>query len=61
MPIGGVHRAVIQALRYAQSLSDDVRAVYVDTDAATTERLQTNWATWGGGCRSWSWSRPTAR
>jgi hypothetical protein len=48
MPIGGLQRAVVEALRYAETLSDDVRAVYVDTDAAATEQLKRDWATWGG-------------
>ena len=32
MPIGGIQRAVVEALRYAETLSDDVRAMYVDVD-----------------------------
>ena len=32
MPIGGMQRAVVEALRYAETLSDDVRAVYVDVE-----------------------------
>jgi len=32
VPFGGLTRAVVQALRYGESLSDDVRAVYVDVD-----------------------------
>ena len=48
MPIGGLQRAVVEALRYAETLSDDVRAIYVDTDAAATEQLKRDWATWGG-------------
>jgi len=37
MPIGGLQRAVVEALRYAETLSDDVRAVYVDIDPRATE------------------------
>ena len=48
VPIGGVQRAVVEALRYAETLSDDVRAVYVDVDAATTENVKKDWETWGG-------------
>ncbi|HYM22601.1 MAG TPA: APC family permease, partial [Vicinamibacterales bacterium] len=48
IPIGGIQRAVVEALRYAETLSDDVRAVYVDVDAKATEHLQHEWATWGG-------------
>ena len=48
MPIGGLQRAVVEALRYAETLSDDVRAVYVDVNAAATEQLKQDWDTWGG-------------
>src|SRR4029079_9515530 len=30
VPIGGIQRAVVKALRYARTLSADVRAVYVE-------------------------------
>ena len=49
VPISGVQRAVVQAVAYAKTLSNDVRAVYVDTDRATTERLREDWASWGQG------------
>jgi hypothetical protein len=48
VPIGGLQRAVVGALRYAETLSDDVRAVYVDVNPVTTEHLRKDWATWGG-------------
>lgn len=48
VPIGGVQRAVVEALRYAETLSDDVRAVYVDVDPASTEQLRRDWDVWGG-------------
>jgi uncharacterized membrane protein len=48
MPIGGMQRAVVEALRYAETLSDDVRAVYVDTDARATDQIRNDWETWGG-------------
>jgi hypothetical protein len=48
IPIGGIQRAVVEALRYGESLSNDVRAVYVDVDAAGTEQVQRAWTTWGG-------------
>ena len=48
IPIGGIQRAVVEALRYAETLSDDVRAVYVDVDTAATEHLRKEWQTWGG-------------
>jgi hypothetical protein len=49
LPISGVHRAVLAALAYARTLSPDVRAVYVDTEAATTEEVRREWAVWGEG------------
>jgi amino acid transporter len=48
MPIGGLQRAVVEALRYAETLSDDVRAVYVDIDSRATEQIKSDWAEWGG-------------
>jgi len=49
IPIGGVHRAVLQALEYARSLSPDVRAVYVDVDPQATANVRTDWERWGQG------------
>jgi amino acid transporter len=49
VPMSGVHRAVIQAVSYATTLSDDVRALYVGIDPALTGRLRDDWAKWGNG------------
>jgi amino acid transporter len=48
MPVGGLQRAVVEALRYAETLSDDVRAVYVDVDQTATDQMKKDWETWGG-------------
>jgi amino acid transporter len=48
MPIGGIQRAVVEALRYAETLSNDVRAIYVDVDPAATDQIRKEWETWGG-------------
>jgi amino acid transporter len=48
IPIGGIQRAVVEALRYAETLSDDVRAVYVDVDPKATVQIQREWPQWGG-------------
>jgi len=48
IPIGGLQRAVVEALRYAETLSDDVRAIYVDVNSAQTEQLRKDWQAWGG-------------
>jgi hypothetical protein len=47
IPIGGVHRAVLQALEYARSLNPDVRAVYVDVDPQATQNVRKEWERWG--------------
>ena len=49
VPISGVHRAVVQALDYAKTLSPDVRAVYVSLNPTTTDEIRKSWAQWGRG------------
>jgi hypothetical protein len=49
VPISGVHRAVVQAVEYAKTLSSDVRAVYVNVDTAVTDQLRRDWEQWGQG------------
>ena len=49
VPIGGMHRGVIPALRYAKSLSEDVVAVVVDIDPAQTQDIRVKWQSWGMG------------
>jgi len=49
VPIGGIQRAVVKALRYARTLSPDVRAVYVEIDPAATAAVRQQWSTWGQG------------
>jgi len=51
LPISGVHRGTLDALRYATSLSDDVTAVHVSIDPEEAERVRRKWETWGGGVR----------
>jgi len=47
IPISGVHRGVIEALRYAESISGDIKAVYVETDGGTAGRMLQDWERWG--------------
>lgn len=49
LPISGLHRGVVEALRYAMSIATDVRAVCVDLESESTHRLTQNWAEWGRG------------
>jgi amino acid transporter len=46
LPISGVHRGVLEALRYARSISDNVTAVYVEVNPMTTENVCREWETW---------------
>jgi len=47
VPISGLNRAALEALQFSRSLSDDVTAVIVDVDTASTERLREVWKAWG--------------
>jgi amino acid transporter len=49
VPIGSLQRAVVEALRYARTMSEDVRAVYVELDPALTKTVRNQWAEWGQG------------
>lgn len=51
LPISGVHRGSLAALRYAKALTNDVTAVHISTDAEETGKLRTKWETWGDGVR----------
>ncbi|MGD8605018.1 MAG: amino acid permease, partial [Anaerolineales bacterium] len=51
IPIGGVHRGVLKALEFAQSLSTDVTAVYVQTSEEDGKKIRQKWAKWGNGVR----------
>jgi hypothetical protein len=51
VPISGVQRAVVSALRYAESISTDVRAVYVNDNTEQIAALRSDWQTWGGSVR----------
>jgi hypothetical protein len=51
VPVDGLHQGALTALRYAQSLSDDVTAVHVSLDPTETEALQREWTGWGAGIR----------
>ena len=47
VPLGGLQRAVVEALRYTVHLSPDVRAVYVDIDPAASRDVRALWPEWG--------------
>jgi amino acid transporter len=49
--VSGVHRGTLAGLHYARSLSKDVTAVYVATDAEAAAAVQQKWGYWGAGVR----------
>lgn len=49
--IGGVHRGVLHALKYARSLSNDITAVYVALDPDEAAKVKKKWQYWGEGVR----------
>ena len=46
LPISGVHKGTLKALRYARSLSRDITAIYVAFDDLQTQRIQQRWEQW---------------
>jgi hypothetical protein len=51
MPVAGVHRGTLMALRYACSLSDDVTAVHISTNPEENAKVRAKWEEWGMGTR----------
>lgn len=47
IPIAGVHRGVIEAVRYARSISGKVTAVYVEVEPGRGEQVRERWEEWG--------------
>ncbi|MGD2207112.1 MAG: APC family permease [Anaerolineae bacterium] len=47
VPVSGVHRGTLEALRFARSLSKDVMAVVVDVEPRVTARVRDKWPMWG--------------
>jgi hypothetical protein len=51
IPLSGIHRGSLEAIRYARMLSDDVTAVHILVEPAEAEKLQKKWEKWGDGIR----------
>jgi amino acid transporter len=47
LPVAGVHRGTIAALRYALSITDQVTGVYVEIEPGSGEQIKTRWKEWG--------------
>lgn len=46
IPISGVHRGTIEAVNFARSLTDDLKAVYIEIDPAYSESVRNDWEAW---------------
>ena len=46
IPISGVHRGMVDAMTYAQSISKDVTAVYVELEPGAGEAVREKWQRW---------------
>jgi hypothetical protein len=51
LPLSGVHRGTLEALRYARLLSDDITAVHVSIDPEAGQMIRQKWEVWGDGAR----------
>jgi amino acid transporter len=51
MPISGVHKGTLAALRYAKTLSDDITVVHISNDPTENQKIQEKWQIWGDGYR----------
>jgi len=47
VPVSGMHRGTLAALRFARSLSKDVTALVVDVEPEVTARVREKWPVWG--------------
>jgi len=46
VPISGVHRATIEAINYARSISNQVTAIYIELEPGTGGRIRARWQEW---------------
>jgi hypothetical protein len=49
VPVNRITQATAAALVYATAISDDVVAIYVETDPETTDAMRRDWAAWDIG------------
>ncbi len=46
LPVSGIHRGIMDAVRFARSISSDVTAVYVELEPGTGDSIRQKWAEW---------------
>lgn len=46
IPVSGVHRGIIEAMDFANSISKNVTAVYIELDPGAGEKMRREWNSW---------------
>jgi amino acid transporter len=46
IPVSGVHRGIIDAITFAQSISKHITAVYIELDPGSGEQMRKEWECW---------------
>jgi amino acid transporter len=46
VPISGVHRGVVEAVKFAQSISGDVTALYIELEPGAGKHIREEWVEW---------------
>jgi amino acid transporter len=51
MPVAGVHNGTLKALKFAETLSDDITVVHISIDPAESAKVEGKWKIWGDSVR----------
>jgi amino acid transporter len=46
VPISGVHRASIEAMNYARSITSDITALFIEVEPGSAEKIRHKWQEW---------------
>lgn len=46
IPVGGIHRGMIEAVDFARGISNDVTALYIEFEPGSSDQVQREWALW---------------
>ena len=46
IPISGVHRGIVEAMDFAQSISKHITAVYIELEPEAGEKISKEWSAW---------------
>lgn len=51
MPVAGVHNGTLKALKFAETLSDDITVVHIGIDPIESAKMEGKWKLWGDNVR----------